>query len=110
MRQGFDSQNLVDERGFPAGGFVRGTGIRIDWQNGPLGRGPDRKPPNGAFVEDVIAAALQRLEFYQEANGQAFSCKENALAIAHLHAALRELDSRTQRREADQTEGTHKGC
>ena len=36
----------------PAGGFVHGKGFRIDWQNGPLGRGNERQEPNGAFVED----------------------------------------------------------
>jgi len=40
--------------------YIRGNGIQIDWQNGPLGRDKNRQAANGAFVETVIAAALQR--------------------------------------------------
>ncbi len=53
--------NNIDDRGRPAGGTVRGIGLSIDWQNGPLGRGAERIEPNGAFVESVIFAALQRI-------------------------------------------------
>lgn len=98
------SANLTDSDGNPAGGFVVGTGLNIKWQNGPLGRGADRKDPNGAFVETVIDAAKKRLEFYQEGK---FSCRENALAITKLEEALHWLHSRTAKREAAQTEGTH---
>ena len=58
-------RNYDDAEGNPAGGRVEGTGLYISWQNGPLGRGEARKEPNGAFVETVIAAAIQRLEYYQ---------------------------------------------
>lgn len=88
----------------PSGGFVEGTGLRIDWQNGPLGRDADRKEPNGAFVETVIAAALQRIEHYQTTK---FACRENAIAITKLEEALHWLNSRTQKREKRQVEGTH---
>lgn len=94
------------ENGMPAGGHVEGTGLRIDWQNGPLGRGEDRKEPNGAFVETVIAAAKQRIEYYQQTQ---FSCRENALAITKLEEALHWLDHRTRRREYQGVEGTHGG-
>ncbi len=109
MRNGINGNNHTDRHGNPTGGYVVGTGIRIDWQDGPLGRGEDRVEPNGAFVEDVIASALQRIEFYQEAKGGKFACPENANAILDLHHALSSLDGRTKRREAAGTEGTHKG-
>ena len=104
MRQGFDAVNHVDENGRPAGGSVLGVGIDIHWQNGPLAVGGERLDPNGAFVEDAIAAAVQRLEHYQESE---FRCRENALAITKLEEALHWLDHRTRDRVARDVEGTH---
>jgi hypothetical protein len=63
--------------------------------------------PNGAFVETVIAAAKQRLVFYQTANNGKFKCDENELAIFSLSLALQRLDQRTKAREARDVEGTH---
>lgn len=107
MKQQLTVLNTVDEHGNPTGGHAMGTGITIVWQNGPLGRGTDRKQPNGAFVEGVIAAAIQRLEFYQEANGGRFACTENGEALEHLLNAMAALERRTSRREEEGTEGTH---
>jgi hypothetical protein len=90
--------------GAPAGGFTRGLGLDIVWQDGPLGTGADRIPPNGAFVEGVIAAAVDRLEYYQ---GTRFNCRENALAITKLQEALHWCGHRTADREARGVEGTH---
>lgn len=94
----------TDEHGNPAGGLTTGRGIRIQWQDGPLGRGADRQEPNGAFVEDVIKAGLGRLQHYQSS---AFACRENALAITKLEEALHWLEHRTRARERQQVEGTH---
>lgn len=102
----FSAVNDVDANQNPTGGNVRGIGLSIDWQNGPLGRGEDRKEPNGVFVETVIAAALQRIEAYQASK---FKCRENALAITKLEEALHWLNARTNRRESQQVEGTHAG-
>ena len=102
----FKATNVNDNAGNPTGGAVNGVGLHIAWQNGPLGRGPERNEPNGAFVETVIAAALQRIEYYQQSN---FRCRENALAITKLEEALHWLNSRTNRRETAGTEGTHQG-
>lgn len=100
----FEAVNHNDENGNPTGGEVRGVGLSIDWQNGPLGRDGDRIDPNGAFVETVIAAAKQRIEYYQASK---FACKENAEAVHHLGEALRWLNERTAKREARKVEGTH---
>ena len=100
----FKAENHKDVYGKPTGGHALGTGMTITWQNGPLGRGKDRKEPNGAFVETVIAAAKQRIEWYNEIG---FECIENRNAIHYLEKALAELDSRTKSREAAEVEGTH---
>lgn len=107
MQIGFHAKNVTDANGNPAGGVVVGTGFTISWQDGPLGRGADRKQPNGAFVEDVIAAVMQRIEHYQMAQNGKFACLENERAITHLTNALEELDCRTKAREARNVEGTH---
>lgn len=115
-----------DPNGNPAGGRSTGTGILIDWQDGPLGRhagqctpgvvsgtgeksggcveGCTRKPQNGAFVEGVIDAAINRLEYYQASK---FDCLENQIAISNLRSALAVLNLRTQIREIKGVEGTH---
>ena len=104
MRQEIQSHHETDENGMPAGGETTGIGISIRWQNGPLGRGPTRREPNGAFVEGVIAAALDRLYWYQSTK---FKCRENALAITKLEEALHWCNHRTQDREQRSVEGTH---
>jgi hypothetical protein len=102
-----DVQNWTDPDVNPTGGFVKGVGIDIKWQDGPLGRDAERKEPNGAFVETVISAAKQRIEFYQEANNGKFKCRENAMAITKLDEALLWLNKRTLDRENRKVEGTH---
>lgn len=101
---GHFSEHWKDEQGRPAGGVSSGRGFTVSWQNGPLGRGDERRQPNGAFVEDVLGACLGRLEFYQASE---FACDENADAIAHIFDALTRLNERTVRRTAAGVEGTH---
>lgn len=101
---GVIEEHKVDAKGRPAGGTTKGKGINIKWQNGPLNVGGKRKEPNGAFVEDVIAAAIGRIRFYQESD---FHCLENAAALGHLLAAAEILAERTRGREARGVEGTH---
>ena len=101
----YKAVNGTDENQNPTGGSVIGIGLAIDWQNGPLGRGTDRKEPNGAFVETVIDAARQRIQFYQDSK---FKCRENAIAITKLEEALLWLNKRTSEREKRQVEGEHK--
>lgn len=106
MNTHLKQEHWTDAEGNPAGGITEGTGFTISWQNGPLGRGAERKEPNGAFVENVIHAAIGRIEFYQASK---FACEENAKALASLKAAWSILNLRTSRREKDLTEGTHEG-
>ncbi len=100
MDQQVISANRTDENGNPTGGTVTGKGIAISWQDGPMaGQGQ-----NGAFVEGVINAAIERLEFYQSSK---FRCRENALALTKLQEAKHWLNARTADREAKGVEGTH---
>ena len=122
MKQRITAKNYNDEDGNPAGGSVTGEGLWIKWQGGPLGRcaclGPHeecadggmdscpcvRDEPTGAFVETVIEAAKQRIEYYQTTK---FECQENANAINYLIWALRQLGIRTALREERGVEVTH---
>lgn len=106
MTQKIEGEHLNDENGNPAGGRTVGIGIEIAWQIGPLGRVEqgNRVEQNGAFVEGVIAAAIDRLEYYQASK---FKCRENALAITKLEEALHWCGHRTAKREAQKVEGTH---
>lgn len=107
MRQPFHAENRTNGlTGLPAGGYVRAVGLRINWQAGPL-RGERGGHENGASVETVIAAAMQRIEWYQTVADGRFSCAENAEAIAHLASALDALERRTARRTDAGVEGTH---
>ena len=100
------SENKVDEDHNPTGGSVRGVGLQIDWQDGPRGQaGTDELlPPNGAFIEDIIYAAIQRLEFF---NNSKFRCRENSMAITHLESALQVLKHRQVERSYRNVEGKH---
>jgi hypothetical protein len=106
MKQEIKEKHDIDVNGNPVGGSTIATGIFIEWQNGPLGRGADRKEPSGAFVEGVIQAAIGRLEFYQAASDGKFACKANEHALYYLAEALAHLEQRTLDREGRRVEGT----
>ena len=102
-------ENFTDNDGNPAGGNVIGTGLNIRWQDGArrgyaMSVDVPMEEPNGAFVEDVIEAAKQRLEYFQQSK---FVCRENALAITKLEEALHWLEHRRKDRAARGVEGTH---
>lgn len=98
--------NVTDVDGNPTGGEVVGPGLTIHWQNGPRGKQEDGSlaPSNGAFVEDAIYAALQRLEFFQKSK---YATDENEEAIVALGNALTALDKRRQDRANRGVEGQH---
>jgi hypothetical protein len=104
MRSTIREDHNTDGDGNPSGGETNGRGIVIHWQNGPLAVDGVRKEPNGAFVEDVIAAAIGRIEFYQSSR---FHSLHNAVALGHLKAAAEALAERTKDREHRGVEGTH---
>lgn len=106
MQQPFECTNILDDDGKPAGGIATATGVKIEWQNGPLGRGEDRKEPNGAFVETLLGITRARILFYED-NG--FHCDENVTALHAIDEALAALNARTERRENQGVEGTHEG-
>jgi hypothetical protein len=102
-----EEHHATDAQGRPAGGTTTAPGVRIAWQDKPLGRGPLRTGQTGAFVEDVLKAALGRLRHYQAVADGMFASRENALAITHVEEALHWLRHRTEEREARGVEGTH---
>lgn len=104
MRTQIVEEHRTDAEGRPAGGTTTGRGFQIEWQNGPLVKDGVRVEPTGAFVEDVIAAAIGRIEHYQESP---FACSENADALAFLHGAASALERRTRNRQERGVEGTH---
>lgn len=98
--------NDVDDNANPTGGVVTGEGLNIKWQNGPRGQeGTDELlPPNGAFVEDVLWSALQRLEFFNEGK---YRDRANSIAITHIESALQALKDRQLERSFRGVEGKH---
>lgn len=118
MRQRIESAHRTDEQGLPSGGTTTGTGIRIEWQAGPLPH-PDRLSgdpvavlaedvgANGAFVEGVIQAAIDRLAWYQVVSDGRFAHPANLEAIKYLSVALDVLDGRARERAARKVLGTH---
>lgn len=111
------AKNIVDENGNPAGGSVNlrigenRNPLRVQWQDGPRGTGetnadgsPILLPPNGAFVEDVIYAALQRLEFFNDGK---YRDRANSIAISFLESALWALKDRQLERSHRGVEGKH---
>ena len=93
--------SFIAENGLPAGGDVSGVGLQVSFQAGPVKEVGGR---NGAFVEDLIMAAIARLKWYQSGE---FECDENESAIHHLCLALDEMDNRTKSRQQRGVEGKH---
>lgn len=121
VNPGIVAENQVDDNANPTGGYVRLTtakdgadafmALLINWQDGPRGTGetdadgsPVLLPPNGAFVEDVLWAALQRLEFF---NAGKYRDRANSLAITHIEQALQALKDRQLERSYRGVEGKH---
>jgi len=94
----------LDDAGTPTGGTTRSVGIEIAWQDGPLVSGGAVGEPNGARVEGLIAAAVNRLRFYQSTR---FSCRENEQTTHKLEEALDWLNRRSSDRQARGVKGTH---
>jgi len=107
------SEFTTDEAGNPTGGITEmqlaepdldgGTryALFIRWQDGIVQNGQQ----NGAFVEDVIEAARQRIQFFN--SNPKFRCRENSVAITKLEEALQWLDWRTRERLLQNVENTY---
>lgn len=99
------TENVTDANGNPTGGKVRGPGLQIDWQDGPIkGSTGDKPYGTGAFVEDVMLAAILRLRFFQASK---FSCRENACALTKLEEALMWMQRRHEERFERGVQGLH---
>ena len=95
------AEHYSDADGNPAGGYASGKGFNIEWQNGPIN---EDTPRNGAFVEEVVAAVINRMMFYQTTK---FACRENALVITKLDEAIHWMNHRTAERMRRGVEGSH---
>lgn len=60
------------------GGHTNGRGFTIAWQRGPLVVEGRRFMPNGAFIEDVIDAVIDRLQYHQKTK---FKCTANYVSL-----------------------------
>lgn len=110
------AKNLIDDDKNPSGGDVSLHVVKngdaefpaliINWQDGPRGQGEGNPlaDPNGAFIEDVLWAALQRLEFFQDSK---YRDRGNAIAITHIEGALQALKDRQLERSYRNVEGKH---
>lgn len=99
------SNHWTDDNGNPDGGQAHGCGFAIAWQRGAMvDSDGNRIHQSGAFVEDIISAAKDRLEYFQATR---FACDYNAEAIGYLDLALEALAERTSRRKDRGVEGTH---
>ena len=102
------SEFKTDQDGNPTGGTTileagdQGgrSGLLIHWQDGIVGDDGQ----TGAFVEDVLEAARQRLLFF---NSTRFRCRENSIAITKIEEALQWLDWRTRQRLLQDVENTY---
>ena len=95
------STHMVNDEGWVTGGATSGLGLAINWQNGPLQDGE----ANGATIEDVIGAAIERLEVFQ-ANDKSKNAF-NAQALVYLYNALTALQERTRDRLHRGVEGKY---
>ncbi len=98
--------NSVGVDGNPTSGYAHGVGMCIAWQDGPRGKNPDGTlgPATGAFVEDALVAAKQRLEFFQRSK---YACEENQSAIDSIAFAIDHLARRAGKRAERGVLGQH---
>ena len=100
------SINWIDPNGRPDGGHSFGVGFMIAWQRWPMIVDGKPIPQTGAFVEHVLAAVLDRLQFLQKTS---FACQETVTAIEHVNKAMEAIQDRIKRRQAEGGLGTHTG-
>lgn len=72
----------------------------IQFQNGPI----QEHGVNGISGEALLAVNIDRLRSFQAGP---FACRENAVALTHLEAAMMWLQKRTRDRMARGVEGTN---
>lgn len=97
----FTNEQDADDN--PAGGHARGRGFHISWQDGPVNREAGEHA-SGAFVEDVLEALMNRMEFYQDSK---FKCEENEAALRDLRSAYDNMLLRREDRKERGVLGKH---
>lgn len=74
--------------------------IVLAFQNGPI----PENGTNGLTHEMLLAILADRLQSFQDGP---YACEENAVALAHINAAMTALKARTYKRMDRGVEGTH---
>lgn len=82
-KSSFNGAGEVYERGF----------VRVVFQQGI----PTEVGVNGCRIQDVLEVAKERLEHYQSGK---LACFENEEALHHINQAIRFLNERIERRQA----------
>ena len=101
------SRNYTDADGNPSSGYATGPGLSVIFQDGPRGKLPDGTlaPANAAFVEDLLVAAYQRLQFFQESK---YKHDDNGKAMNLIAQAINALGNRAKERAARGVLGLNK--
>lgn len=81
----------------PFGGAVFGNGFTIVWRS--------MNNPNGATMEAIIRAMMERLNRFQQGP---LPSEYNQRALQYLHMALEMMEKRTEDRKQRNVEGTDK--
>lgn len=107
-----NSEFTTDGAGNPTGGttkmhlpYPEDSGstrlvLLVHYQDGIVGEDGQ----TGAFVEDVLEVARQRLQFFQTSK---FRCRENAIALTKIEEALQWLDWHIRQRLIRGVENTY---
>lgn len=77
--------------------------IEVKWQEGVI----PIYGINGAFVEDVLELARDRINDLNTMEGGKFRCRENALAITHIEEAMNWCVRRRLNRLDEGVQGTY---
>jgi len=99
----FCSHHACRHDGMVIGGGSNGSGFSICWQVGPTIDDSGQQFQNGAIVDTVIGACIDRLAAYQRSP---MACSETALAIHRLRSALEHLQHRRSKRQVRGVLGT----
>lgn len=86
-----------NEAGHPTGGGVEGPGISVQWQ---VGHVDPTVGQNGPIPVDVLNILIDRLEWYQEVNEDAWACEETDQALLKLREARMWMGERQRNRQA----------
>ena len=91
-----DSMNYYDGNYKLDGGYAYATGFAINWQRGRLfnNKSGEEVGRNGALIDEVLWACLQRLKFYRNCG---YADENDMEALRHVRSAVKMLDDARDR-------------